>query len=64
METFKDREAQLKWEESIQRLKDYLKSLHLKRHARKTKKISDTTKSQLTDAINQNEEDFEEDNMQ
>ena len=65
METLGGRESQLKWEESIQKIKEYLKSLFLKKHKRKTKKISDTTNKELTKIIDQDEEDFdEEDNME
>lgn len=65
METFNNKESQLKWEESIQKIKEYLKSLFLKKHKRKTKKISDTTNKELTKIIDQDEEDFdEEDNME
>jgi hypothetical protein len=62
METLGGRESQLKWEESIQKIKEYLKSLFLKKHKRKTKKISDTTNKELTKIIDQDEEDFDEEN--
>jgi hypothetical protein len=50
METFEYR-SQSKYKESIQKLKDYLKSLFFKKHEKDTKKISDTTKDQLTAVI-------------
>ena len=50
METFEYR-SQLKYKESIQKLKDYLKSLFFKKHEKDTKKISDATKDQLTAVI-------------
>ena len=66
MESLRNEEAQLKWEQSIQKIKEYLKSLFLKKHKKNTKKISDKTNEELTKIIKQTEEDFdiEEENNQ
>jgi coenzyme F420-reducing hydrogenase delta subunit len=62
MESLRNDEAQLKWEQSIQKIKEYLKSLFLKKHKRNTKKISDKTNDELTKIIEQTEEEFDIDN--
>ena len=54
METLRDRESQLKWEESIQKIKEYLKSLFLKKHKK-------NTNNELTKTMSQELEDFYED---
>ena len=62
MESLRNDEAQLKWEQSIQKIKEYLKSLFLQKHKRKTKKISDKTNDELTKIMEQTEEEFDIDN--
>lgn len=67
METFNNKESQLKWEESIQKIKDYLNSLFFKKHKKKTQKISNITNDELTKIISQageNLDENEEDNTQ
>ena len=54
METLRDRESQLRWEESIQKIKEYLKSLFLKKHKK-------NTNNELTKTMSQELEDFYED---
>ena len=56
METFWSKELQLQWEEYIEKLKDYLRSLSKKRR-KKIKKISDTTDNNLADNLRHSKED-------
>lgn len=58
MESFRERELQLRREESIKRIKEYLKSLSFKKHKKNTKKISDITNDELTKTMNQEWEEF------
>ena len=55
METPSHKESQWKWEESIQKIKEYLKSLILKKIKKDTKKISDITTDELSKTIKDNE---------
>lgn len=50
METPKDRELQVKWEEAIQKIKEYLKSLVFKKH-KKIDKISDIMDEELAKTL-------------
>ena len=60
METLNDRDLQLKREETIQKLKDYINSLVTKKFKKTTKKILDNTNEKIIDILDQDEQDFEE----
>ena len=66
METFKDRESQIKWEEAIKKIQEYLDSLRLKKNKKNIEKFSDKTSKELSETISQDKEDNydEEDNTQ
>ena len=54
MESFENRDSQLRWEQSIKKIKEFLQSLILKKHKKKRKKILDVTNDDLIDIIGQN----------
>jgi hypothetical protein len=56
METLEDKDLQLKWEETIQKLKEYLKSLLLKKR-KKIDKISKITDDEIAQTLKKEEED-------
>lgn len=56
METLEDKDLQLKWEETIQKLKEYLKSLLLKKR-KKIDKISKITDDEIAETLKKEEED-------
>lgn len=60
MEIIEKEELQLKREETIQKLKDYINSLVSKKIKKSTKKISDDTSEKIIDIFEQDEHDFEE----
>lgn len=51
LESLSDKESQLLWEESIQRIKKYLESLSKKRSKRKIKNVSDVTTEELSEVM-------------
>jgi hypothetical protein len=53
METPKDKEQQLKWEQTIQKIKEYLKSLIFKKTKKRIKDISDPTDEELSKTLEQ-----------
>ena len=57
METPKDRELQLKWEESIRKIKEYLDSLTFEQTKKNIKYISDPTSKELDKALTQDKQD-------
>lgn len=57
METPKDRELQLKWEESIRKIKEYLDSLTFEKTKKNIKHISDPTSKELDKALTQDKQD-------
>lgn len=57
METLKDEELQLKWEQTIQKLKEYLKSLMFKKTKKRIKDISDPTDEELSKTLKQEEDE-------
>lgn len=56
METLNDRDLQLKWEETIKKLKEYLKSLLLKKR-KKIDRISEITDDKIAETLKKEEED-------
>ena len=64
METLNDRDLQLKREETIQKLKDYINSLVTKKFKKTTKKILDNTNEKIIDILDQDEQDFEEEEQE
>ena len=60
METLRDEESQLKRKDSIQKIKKYLESILLEKHKRSTKKILDPTRKELSDVLEQDVLDNED----